>query len=73
MTDTRKPVDPRAAREREEKERELLCKLPEDAHPAEERGERVETAKAIASGGKSGTDACEIPDTPSRGKPSGMP
>ena len=49
-----------ANREREEKEWELLCKLPEDTTPDAERGERIETAKVIASGGKD-EEACELP------------
>jgi hypothetical protein len=63
----------RVAREVEEKERELLCKLPHGTHPAEERGERIDTAKAIATGGKHGADACELPDRRSRQKPSRRP
>lgn len=65
MADTTKRHDPDAAgreahREREEKERELLCKLPEDTSPDAERGERIETPKVIASGGKD-ENACELP------------
>lgn len=75
MANTRKPDQSqaaalRAAREREEKERELLCKLPDGTQPAEERGERIETTKAVASGGRRGADACELPDRASQGKPS---
>jgi hypothetical protein len=63
--DTTKRPDPGAAgreahRDREEKERELLCKLPEDTTPDAERGERIETPKVIASGGKD-EEACELP------------
>jgi len=37
---------------REKRRRELLRKLPEETQPAEEWGERLDTAKTIATGGK---------------------
>lgn len=39
-------------RKREQREKELLEKLPDELDPAAERGERLETGKMIAEGTK---------------------
>jgi hypothetical protein len=52
------PSKPRSARQKKtaqgkgKSERELLRKIPQDIQASEERGERLETARTIASGGK---------------------
>jgi hypothetical protein len=45
--------------ESEEQHRELLGKLTDQAQPAEERGERVDTARTIATGGKEAAPEAE--------------
>lgn len=56
--DTQRTTD----KEREMQELEHACNLPEaeKTPPDAERGERVGTSKAIATGGK-GDDACDTP------------
>ena len=53
--------------EKDKQEREHVCNLPdaEDIPPDQERGERIGTAKTIATGGK-GDEACEQPRQSSR-------
>jgi hypothetical protein len=45
----------------EGQQRDLVRKLPDETHPAEERGERLATGKAIATGGKEGAVGGEKP------------
>jgi hypothetical protein len=44
-------------------EKEVICKLPDQIPPDQERGERLDTARTVATGGKN--DTC----SPSPSKP----
>jgi hypothetical protein len=73
MADTTKRPAPEAAgrgahRDREGKEQELLCRLPEDSPPVAGRGERIETPRVIASGGED-EEARELPAREPREEP----
>ena len=54
-TDPNRPAPVGDVRNRETQHQELVPKLPDETQPAEERGERLATSKAIATSGKEGT------------------
>jgi hypothetical protein len=62
-TKNKKQEVKRAAEHRREKqEQELIRKLPAHTQPAEERGERLASAKQIATGGKSSINSPKTPE-----------
>ena len=50
------PRDQESSSANKRDEHELVRRLPEETQPAEEWGERLATGKAIATGGKQGTE-----------------